>query len=257
MPLNIPTRHNSRLQALVERADADEELHALWKCANINAVNRSGVSDHGEVHIKIVTNMALKLIRLLHDANVQMSVVEDHKMTYEDAEVIVVLAALLHDLGISIHRDDHEQYSLFLANLKAKELLGGIYPIPERTVIVSEVLHAIIAHQWDARALTIEAGVLKVADALDMTKGRSRIPFEAGATNIHAVSAQAIDSVTLHKGDDVPIVIEIAMSNSAGIFQVDELLKRKLRGSTIAPYVRVLAKIEGETERKIVQMYQL
>jgi metal-dependent HD superfamily phosphatase/phosphodiesterase len=257
MPLHLPTRHNPRLQALVERADADEELRTLWKCANVNAVDRANISDHGEVHIKIVANLALKLIRLLHDAEVPMSVVKDHKLTYEDAEVIVVLGALLHDLGISIHRDDHEQYSLFLANLKAKELLADLYPIPERTIIISETLHAIAAHQWDVRALTIEAGVLKVADALDMTKGRSRIPFEAGATNIHAVSAQAIDAVTLHKGDDVPIVIEIAMSNSAGIFQVDELLKRKLRSSTIAPYVKVLAKIEGETERKIVQMYQL
>lgn len=257
MPLNLPTRHNAKLHALVERADADEELHTLWKCANINSVDRSGISDHGEVHIKIVTNLALKMIRLLHDADITMSIVQNYDMTYEDAEVVVVLAALTHDLGISIHRDEHEHHSLFLANLKAKDLLDGLYTISERTVVVSEVLHAIIAHQWEARCLTIEAGVLKVADALDMTKGRSRIPFEAGDTNIHSVSAQAIDNVTLTSDEETPIVIEISMSNSAGIFQLDELLKRKLSHSSIKPYVKVIAKIEGETERNILQVYHL
>ena len=35
------------------------------------------------------------------------------------------------------------------------------------------------------------------------------------------------------------------MSNSAGIFQIDELLKEKLRGSGLEPYVEVEASIEG------------
>jgi len=118
-------------------------------------------------------------------------------------------------------------------------------------------LHAIIAHHWDQRCLTIEAGIVKVADALDITQGRSRIPFEAGDTGIHAVSAAAIDSVSLLKGEEVPIRIEIAMSNSAGIFQVDELLKRKLRNSSIAPYVEVVARIEGETEKRLIEFYTM
>jgi metal-dependent HD superfamily phosphatase/phosphodiesterase len=257
MPLNVPTRHNEKLQQVVERINQDLELQQLWRCANINAVDRSSITDHGEVHIRIIANAALKMLRLLAEAGVQMSVEANYELAKEDAEVIVVLAACLHDLGIAIHRDNHEQYSLTFAYPKLRELLADVYQEPERTIITAETLHAIIAHHWDQRCLTIEAGIVKVADALDITEGRSRIPFEAGETGIHAVSAAAIDSVSLLKGEEVPIRVEIAMSNSAGIFQVDELLKRKLRNSSIAPYVEVVAKIEGETEKRLIEFYTM
>ena len=257
LPLNLPTRHNEKLGQLVARVDADVELHTLWHCANVNAMDRAGITDHGEVHIKIVANIALKLARLLSEAGVPMGVVENHGLTTGEAELVVVLAACLHDLGISIHRHNHEQYSLFLAERKARELLDGLYDLRERTILVAETLHAVIAHHWDTSCLTTEAGVVKVADALDITEGRSRLPFEAGKTDIHAISALAVDRVDIRKGDRVPIAIEIAMNNSAGIFQVDELLKRKLRNSSIAPYVQVLARIEGETEKRILEFYSL
>ena len=257
MSLNLPTRHNDKLHQLVARVDHDIELHTLWQCANVNAMDRTGITDHGEVHIKIVTNIALKLVRLLIEADVPMGVVRDHGLTTDDAEVIVVLAACLHDLGISIHRSNHEQYSLFLADRKGRQLLDGIYDLRERTIMIAETLHAVIAHRWDMACLTTEAGVVKVADALDVTEGRSRIPFEAGKMDIHAISALAIDRVDIRRGDQVPIAIEVTMNNSAGIFQVDELLKRKLSNSSIAPYVQVVARIEGETEKRILEFYSL
>ena len=65
------------------------------------------------------------------------------------------------------------------------------------------------------------------------------------------------DQVRLLKGDETPIRIEIEMSNSAGVFQVDELLKRKLRNSSIAPYVVVVAQIEGETEKRLLEFYTM
>ena len=255
LTLNLPARRNEKLGQLVARIDADVELHTLWDCANVNAVERAGITDHGSVHIKIVANIALKLVRLLLDADVPMGIVQDHGLTNDEAEIVVVLAACLHDLGISIHRSGHEQYSLFLAERKARELLEDLYGVRERTILVAETLHAIIAHRWDVACLTTEAGVVKVADALDVTEGRSRIPFEAGKTDIHSISAMAIDRVDIRKGQDLPIVVEIAMNKSAGIFQVDELLKRKLRNSRIAPYVQVLARIEGETEKSILEFY--
>ncbi len=253
----IPTRHNPGLQSLVDRINADEELWQLWRCANVNAVDRLGFSDHGEVHIRIVANAALRLLRLLVEAGHVPGVVAGHGLTPEDAEMIVVLAAALHDLGISIHRDNHEEFSLALANLKAKELLAGLYPLRERTIVVSEVLHAIIAHHGEMRCLTLEAGVLKVADALDMAAGRSRIPFEAGSINIHAVSAAAIDEVVIRKGEKLPVRVEVRMSNSAGIFQVDELLRHKLRHSSLDGLVEVVARIEGESEKRLLPLYTL
>ncbi len=253
----VPARHNQRLQALVEAINADEELYTLWRCANVNAVDRNKMSDHGPVHIKIVANLALKLLRLLAEADVPLGIVGDHGLEPEDAEVVAVLAAALHDLGIAVHRENHEEFSLFLAHTKARELLSTIYPVRERTIVLSEVLHAIIAHHWDVRCYTTEASVVKVADALDMTHGRSRIAFESGDVNIHSVSAQAIDAVHIRKGNGIPVEVEIVMANSAGIFQVDNLLKRKLRNSTIAPYVRVIARVAPEVERKIVGVYEM
>lgn len=257
MLFEIPTRHNQKLRTLVERINQDAELWQLWRSANINAIDRLGLSDHGEVHIRIVANAALKLLRLLVEADVKPGVVVNHNLTNEDAEVVVTLGACLHDIGIAVHRDEHEMFSVALGYPKARHLLQGIYQEPELTIVAAEVLHAVIAHQWDMPCFTIEAGIVKVADALDMTAGRSRIPFEAGKVNIHSVSALAVDSVTIEKGEERPIRIEVTMTNSAGIFQVDELLKRKLQNSSIYPYVEVVARIEGEMERRILGVYKL
>ena len=257
MSFHIPTKKNTKLKQLLARIEEDAELLQLWKCANINAVDRSGISDHGEIHIRIVSNAALRILRLLIKGGVEPSVVKDHGMETDDAEVIVVLAACLHDIGISAHRNDHERYSIFLAYPKSRELLRGIYEEPALTIIASEVMHAIISHNAKETCLTIEAGVLKVADAIDMTEGRSRIPFETGNVNIHSVSAKAVDSVDIEPGDERPVRLVITLANSAGIFQVDELLRHKLKNSTIADHVEIIAKIEGEVERRLIEIYKV
>ncbi len=109
----------------------------------------------------------------------------------------------------------------------------------------------------DGRPLTLEAGIVRVADALDMAEGRSRIPFQEGIVNIHSVSASAIEKITIEKGDLKPIRIGVLMNNSAGIFQVDELLKNKLEGSGLEPYVEVEAAIEGDTEKKLIHKFRI
>ncbi len=253
----VPARHNPTLRAVLERVNTDDDLYATWRCANVNAVDRLGMSDHGPVHVQIVANIGLRLLRLLVSREVVPSLVTDHQLTVGDAEVVVTLACLLHDVGMSIHRDDHERYSLFLAHEKLKELLTDLYPPATRRVLISEILHAIIAHRSDGRPLTLEAGIVRVADALDMAKGRSRIPFEAGKVNIHSVSAAAIDRVGIGPGDARPIQIQIHLNNSAGIFQLDGLLREKLRGSGLEPYVEVAATIDGESEKRLVSELRL
>ncbi len=255
--IRVPARHNPRLQQVVDRVNADDELYTLWQVNNVNAVQRLLMNDHGPVHVQIITNIALKLLRLLVDRGVTPSVVKGHNLTIEDAEVIVVLAALLHDIGMSIHRVDHELYSLFLARPKIKELLEGIYDLPAQTVLSSEILHAIISHRAGGQPLTLEAGVVRVADALDMAQGRSRIPFQEGKIDIHSVSATAIEQVSIEQGELKPIRIVVRMNNSAGIFQLDELLKEKLDGSGLEPYVEVEATIEGESEKKLIQTFRI
>jgi uncharacterized protein len=257
MRINVPVRGNRKLRTLIERVNADAQLKGWWHVSNVNAVARMGINDHSWVHIQIVTNIALKLLRQLTKHGVQPGVVRDFGLAQEDAEVVVALAALLHCVGMSIHRHGHEDFSLFLSEPKLRELLADLYDEPDRTVIISEVLQAIISHRSDGQPLTIEAGLIRVADALDMAKGRSRIPFEKGRVSMHSLSAAAIEDVTITDGEERPIQIEIRMNNSSGIFQVDELLKAKLRGSGLEPYVEVVAHIDTETEQRLVPIYRL
>ena len=257
IPLSLPNRHNPVLQKLIQIINEDADAYALWECANMNAVVRLGMSDHGPVHVHIVANIALKLHRLLVGAGIEPSLVRDHGLSHEDAEIVTVLGALCHDMGMSINRADHEQFSLFIAQMKFREWLAELYSPREAAIIRSEALHAIIAHRAGGKPLTLEAGIVRVADALDMSKGRSRIPFEAGQINIHSLSAAAIDHVEINKGATKPIGILVKMTNSAGIFQLDELLKDKLKGSGLEPYVEVEATIDGEAEKKLVQVFRL
>src|SRR5215212_905523 len=65
MKINIPVRGNRKLRTIVERVNADRQLKGWWHVANVNAVARLGINDHSWVHIQIVTNIALKLLRQL------------------------------------------------------------------------------------------------------------------------------------------------------------------------------------------------
>jgi metal-dependent HD superfamily phosphatase/phosphodiesterase len=255
--IKLPTRHSPGLEKIVARVNERDDLYALWTAANVIAVDRLQMSDHGPVHMQIVANSALRILRLLVAGNVLPAVVTDYGLDPKDAEVVVVLGALLHDIGMSIHREGHEDFSLFIALPIIDELLEGVYEGPAATIIRSEILHAIISHRSGGRPLTLEGGVLRVADALDMEQGRSRIPFKAGSTSIHSVSAAAIEAVNISAGETHPVRISVEMSNSAGVYQVDELLGRKLRGSGLEQHVMVEAVIEGETEKRLVQRFRL
>lgn len=257
MRISVPVRGNRKLRRLLERVNADPQVKAWWHVSNVNAVVRMEINDHSWVHVQIVTNIALKLLRQLTKHHVEPSLASDYGMENDDAEMVVALAALFHCVGMSVHRRGHEDFSLFLAEPKLRELLDGVYDEPDLTVIVSEVLQAIISHRSDGQPLALEAGILRVADALDMAKGRSRIPFERGQVTMHSLSAAAIDEVRIGDGDEKPVRIEIVMNNSSGIFQVDGLLKAKLRGSGLEPHVEVVAHIDTENEKRLVPIYKL
>src|SRR5919204_3820908 len=185
--VRAPTRGNRRLEALLEGVNGDEELRGWWHMAQITS-ERLGMSDHSWVHVQIVLNIALRILRLLARAGIEPAMATDHSMGRRDAEVVVAAGSLLHDVGMSVHRSEHEAYSLFLAEPKLRQLLDGVYDEPELTIVVSEALHAIIGHRSRGEPYTVEAGVVRVADALDMAHGRSRIPVESGHVGIHSLS---------------------------------------------------------------------
>jgi uncharacterized protein len=256
--MTVPDRHNPRLHDLIERVNHDDDLYALWLAANVNAIERLAMTDHGPVHVKIVMNIAMRLYRLLVEGDVEPAVVRNWGLDPADGEVVIAAAALLHDIGMSIHRIDHEDYSLFLADTKLRELLAPpLYDVRTAAVLRSEIMHAIIAHRSGGRPLTMEAGVVRVADALDMAKGRSRIPFAQGSNSIHSLSAAAIEAIHIERGESKPVRLRIEMSNSAGVFQLDQLFREKLAGSGLESHVELEATIEGEAEKRLFQEFRL
>lgn len=254
---NIPFRDNNKLKHVINEVKKDVKLQTLWRCSNVMAIDRMGYTDHGPTHVKIVANSALKLLRILIDKKVVPSVVKHYGMKNEDAEVIVVLGSIFHDLGMTVTRDRHEMFGALLALSFIEKYLQPIYSEENRTIICSEVLHAIVSHEDPNKPLTVEAGIVRVADALDMEEGRARIPFQAGKVDIHSVSALSIEKVSIQEGDKKPVTISITMSNSAGIFQIDELLKPRIENSGLQNYIHVVAEITGEKERKIIERFEI
>jgi uncharacterized protein len=253
--IHVPTRDNQLLEKALKSVNEDTEIKTLWRVININAIDRQGLTDHGPVHFQIVSNIAIRLTRILLKNQVEMSITKDYGLSKDYAELVVLLASLLHDLGMSISREGHEVFSLFLANDILHRLLEFL-PLEEKTIVTSEVLHAIISHRSGGIPNTIEAGIVRVADALDMSEGRSRIPYEEGKIDIHSVSAEAIDKVEIVDGKGKPIQINIWMNNTAGIFQVDELLRKKLMGSGIEEYVVVSAYIQKGGENILFKEFK-
>jgi metal-dependent HD superfamily phosphatase/phosphodiesterase len=254
--VRAPTRGNRKLEAFLEAVNADDQVRAWWYMAQVQS-ERLGMSDHSWVHVQIVLNVSLRLLRLLAKAGVEPAMVSDHGMGQRDAEVVVAAGSLFHDVGMSIHRADHEAYSLFLAQGALQRLLDGVYPEPACSVVIAEALHAIIGHRRRGEPYTVEAGVVRVADGLDLAQGRSRLPIEAGQEGIHSISAAAIDEVRISAGEERPVRVEIEMNNSAGIFQVDDLLATKLRGTPLEGQIEVIAEVKRESEKRLLSGFRL
>lgn len=256
---NLPVRNNSKLKDLMDKVRENKKLQTYWRCSNIMAIDRMGYTDHGPTHVKIVANLALKLLRTLVEKHfITPSIVQDYRMKEDDAEVVVVLGSMMHDLGMIVQRESHEKYSAFLAAGFIENLLAQIYTEEEQAIITSEVLHTIVAHEKPNKPLTHEAGIVSIADALDMEAGRARIPFEIGKVDIHAVSALSIEKVEVEEPENEkqPITIRISMSNSAGVFQIDELLKPRIINSGLQKFFHVIAEIKGTKEGKILEKYE-
>ncbi len=255
--MKVPTEKNDKLQKVLDLVNSHVELQTLWDIINTNAMTRLGITDHGPVHFQIVANVALRLLRILHHNGIQTSIEKDYELSYDDAEVVVFFGSIMHDLGMSIQRQGHEEMSLFIANRLLHEMLPSVYDVRTRTIIVSETLHTIIAHRSGGEPRTLEAGIVRVADALDMAEGRSRIAFDAGYVNIHSVSALAIKDVKIETGTIKPIHIEVHLDNSAGIFQVDELFNNKIKGSGLEQYMTLTAINKSPKEKQIVAKYEI
>jgi metal-dependent HD superfamily phosphatase/phosphodiesterase len=250
---------DERTNAALALVESDPEVQAYLQAQNVNPVDRKRYNDHGTKHIEIVRNRALCLYDLLKEGGIEFNGASQQGLDEADEGVIVVLAATLHDIGHVVHRDDHPYYSIPLAADILDRLLEalGYDDVGDRVRMKGEVLHAILCHHTEEDPLTTEAGVIRVADALDMERGRSRIPYESGGRGINTVSSQAIRRVSLQPGDGAPVLVEIEMTNAAGVYQVDNLLKAKLRGSGLENDIRIVALNTHQEGDQIVERIEL
>ncbi len=225
---------------LLEILEKDPEIQALLHQVNKVMIERLDYNDHGPTHSKIVAENALKL---LENLGLVPNIVKEGIGDLEDAKNAIVLGAYLHDVGNAINRKDHELHGLILASPIVERILKEIYP-PEKAIKIKTVVDEIIlTHECNYVPTSVEAKIVAVADATDMAKGRARIAFRQGDKDIHEFSAMAIDKVEI-KGKE----IHIYMSNSAGVFQVDEHLMKRIH-STGLP-IKVFIHLNGEVIEK-------
>ena len=124
-------------------------------------------------------------------------------------------------------------------------------------VIISEVSHAIISHRAYGKPSTVEAGIMRMADAIHMGKGRSRVTYKRGEFNIYSESDLAISNVEILEGEERPVEIRIHMTNPAGVFQVDDIMSEKLKGSNIEKYIIITAYILESGKERLYKEYKL
>ena len=254
--IRVPLLNNHLLKKVVEKVNQDKKLINFWNIINFKAINRWCLTDHGPTHFQIVANTGLRILRLLTKKGVKMSVAEDYGLTENHSELIVFLASIFHDLGMIIDIDEHEKYSVLLCYQFLDQYLDFLN-LNEKNIIIVETLYAILHHQNDKIPKTKEAGILKIADGLDISEGRSRIPYQKGIINTLSISAQAIKNITIKEGEKRPVKIEILMTNSSGIFQIDYLLKERVKKSGIAQFFELKAYIKRKEEKKLITEYTI
>ncbi|MHA2076247.1 MAG: HD domain-containing protein [Candidatus Thorarchaeota archaeon] len=247
-------KNNELCQIAFDALESDIEVQTVLEDSNRMAIDRMGYSDHGHTHSLIVTLNGIRLLRELNKG-IQTTIVDEETGTIKDSEIVILLGCYLHDIGMVVGRANHDEFSVILAKPILDRILKKVYPkdIRKQVHIRNHVMHAIYCHDKVAVPMTVEAGVVGIADALDMTKGRARIPFEAGSVNIHSASAMAIERVKIRKGDTKTVRIEVTMNNASGIFQIQELLEEKIRNAkALVDHIELYA-IMSPREDKIIE----
>jgi hypothetical protein len=230
----------------------DREIQSLQEYANIVSIKRLGFNDHGPVHMRSVVVNALIMADLLHQAGTKLSLEADEAGSYEDSQVALLCAGMLHDIGMTVGREDHEHASVELALPLLDRVLREVYgeDIERRVVVRSMVIECIVGHMATQRIHSLEAGLILIADGCDMEKGRARIPMmiatESRVGDIHKYSASAIEKVRIEKGAERPIRITIEMKDSVGFYQVEEVLFRKINSSPVKPLIELYAGVIGK-----------
>jgi len=237
---------NTKALEMYQYLSGSPKVQSFLRTANRMAISRLGYTDHGHVHAEVATWNALKAFDIL-DVTFKPNVVAEGIGDTDDARLVVLASTYLHDLGMVIHRKEHYQAAVQLAIPILEPKLEHIYNSPSKAAdILSTILHGIYSHDDYIPCLTFEAGITKLGDGCDLTKGRTMVPFHKGKVDIHSVSAMAINDVVLEPGDERPLRITIAMDNPAGVFQVEAVLVKKLASSGLQDHITIEILVNGE-----------
>jgi len=252
-------KNNPRAMHLLERLERDEYIQGTLEHANTVVVGRMGYNDHGLTHSRIVARNAVQVLRLLSEASVQPHTVREKTGSYDDAEAIVMCAAYIHDLGNAIHRDVHFLHTLVLCEDFIDSSFLELYGRERKKLakLKAQTLEAIYTHDEAVESISVEGGSVKVGDGSDMACGRARVPFQKGKKDIHSISALAIDDVVIRRGEEKPVRIQVNMSCSAGIFQIQNVLGGKIRTSGIKEYVEVIGIVNARDKDQIFDKIEL
>lgn len=244
--------------AAFEALHTDPEALAHWDMANYVTMRKLGYNDHGRVHAFITGAASMAITQLLLEGGVKPDLIESGIGDADDVYLTVLLGTMLHDIGNQIHRASHEAHGMLLALPIIDRIMTPLYPDAfKRTKVRSFILSCINCHDLNPAPLTIEGGITAVADGSDITKGRGRKAFALGSVDIHSISALAVDEVVIERGARTPVLINVTMNNSGGIFQVEEILAPKVIRSPLRPFVELRASIRPEGEEQILSRVRL
>ncbi len=247
---------NSAAYRIASDLMEDVEVQQMQEYANTVSIVRLGYNDHGPVHMRTVTRNAVQMMNLLHRAGIKTSLETENAGTLDDSLSAIIFASFLHDLGMSMGRQDHELFSMTLAKPIIERVLEKEFPgdLERRVVIRAVALEGIIGHMASRKIASIEAGLILIADGSDMEKGRARIPMvlstEAKAGDIHKYSANSIEHVRIEAGKQKPVRISVEMSTDVGFFQIEEVLLPKVNMSPAKQYIELYAGTTGQEPKK-------
>ncbi len=277
--------------SLAQRLLDNEEYLAACEAANALTVNRLGYSDHGKTHGLICAVGAMQIYKrglelgwtpsfggvnqnkfgaptmagpaggrgrsvgAAKEAGRRGAGADDSRSdaALENSASVVVLGALLHDVGNSVARAGHQQWGLTVAKPILEEVLSSAYKSAEaREKMLLNIMETILTHDESMYASAMEASCVKIADGMDCESGRSRLPWKGhNADNRYGKSAMSI--YYMHLGPDTPdrrLPIWAEMGDATGLFQIEQVLEKKIKSSALDGRVVVEAFVGGKRIRK-------
>lgn len=232
-----------KTKRIYEAIRCNKELRALWEAANYISLKKLFYSDHGPIHGFVAARNALVILQILKKKKIIPDLVCDRRGDWDDVHLVVMTAALFHDVGNAVHRELHWLTGPILLQQALDSELRKIYSVENATFLKVYIFNIIYAHEHFTQKVTMEASLVGLGDYTDMTKGRAIGILGAGKYNIHTVASAAIERVIITFGKKKAVRIIVELNNSAGIFHVEEALVKNLLSGTLKEHVEIIAEV--------------